>query len=53
MPIVIDEFEVQVQPEPDPAQGAGDARPPEGRPGESLLDLLALAQEREARLAID
>jgi len=54
MPIVIDELVAEVQPEPNPAQtGGSEPRPPEGRPGETLLDLLTVTREREARLAID
>ena len=54
MPIVIDELVAEVQPEPNLAQTAGaEPRPPEGRPGETLLDLLTVTREREARLAID
>ncbi|WP_157659126.1 hypothetical protein [Thauera butanivorans] len=54
MPVIIDELLAEIQPEPSPAQGTGaDARPPEGQPGETLFDLLAIAREREARLVID
>jgi hypothetical protein len=54
MPIVINELVAEVQPEPNPAQTAGtEPRPPDGRPGETLLDLLTVTREREARLAID
>lgn len=54
MPTIIDELLAEIQPEPSPAQGAGaDARPPEGQPGETLLDLLAITREREARLVVD
>ena len=54
MPLIIDELVAEVQPEPSPAQNAGaDIRPPQGQPGETLFDLLAIAREREARLAID
>lgn len=54
MPVIIDELVAEVQPEPNPAQSASAApRPPEGQPGETLLDLLTVTREREARLAID
>lgn len=54
MAIVIDELVAEVQPEPNPAQtGGAEPRPPEGKPGETLLDLLSVTREREARLAID
>lgn len=54
MPVIIDEFLAEVQTEPAPAPpGETAVRPPEGAPGETLLDLLALAREREARLAVD
>ena len=52
MAIVIDELVAEVQSEPGQI-GASEARPPEGRPGETLLDLLTLTREREARLAVD
>ncbi len=54
MPLIIDELVAEVQAEPNPAQAsATEARPPAGPPGDTLLDLLALVREREARLAID
>ena len=54
MPLIIDELVAEVQAESKPAQTpATEARPPAGPPGDTLLDLLALAREREARLAID
>lgn len=54
MPVIIDELVAEVQPETNPAQTAGtEPRPPEGRPGETLLDLLTVTRERETRLAID
>lgn len=54
MAIVIDELVAAVEAEPSPAQSAGaTARPPEGHPGDTLLELLTLTREREARLAID
>jgi hypothetical protein len=54
MTILIDEIVAEVRPDPNPAQTAGaEPRPPEGKPGQTLLDLLSVSREREARLAID
>jgi hypothetical protein len=52
MPLIIDELIAEV--EPPPAGGTGpDVHPAEGRAPDELLDLIALAAEREERLRVD
>lgn len=52
MPVIIEEFQVDVQPSAQSVDAAG-ARPAEGGEADPLLDLLELAREREQRLAVD
>lgn len=52
MPIVIDELSTEILPDHNPGTD-GQVRPAEDMPAEQTLDLLELAREREARLAVD
>ena len=52
MPLIIDEMIAEVEPPPSD-RTAPDVRPAEGREPEELLDLIALAAEREERLRVD
>jgi hypothetical protein len=51
MTLIIDELIAEV--EPPPAGPAPAVQPAEGRESDELLDLLALAAEREERLRVD
>lgn len=54
MPLIINEFVTEIEPETGPAHDdSADVRPPEGQAGQTVFDLLAIAHEREARLVID
>jgi hypothetical protein len=52
MPLIIDEMIAEVEPPP-AGTAAPEVRPAEGREPEEVLDLIALAAEREERLRVD